>query len=261
MAWGYLDQRFADIRKEFDPAYGEETARGELVKIVDAALGAEAAARITQRVVCDLPARALLEASDGFDLLVVGARGLGGFKGLLLGSVSQKCLQHSKIPIAVVRGVRVRPRAAGDERVVVGIDGSATSRRALRWARDEAAAREATLGVVHAWHIPAAAVSPYGWVAVESAPFSEAAQELLTTAVREEVGERAVAPVAPEVVEGPAAPVLLDAAVDADLVVVGSRGHGGFTGMLLGSVAQQVARHAPCPVVVVPPESRDAPRV
>lgn len=136
--------------------------------------------------------------------------------------------------------------------IVVGVDGSEQSIPALRWAGHEAAAHGHTLRVVTAWSIPVTALSPGGL----PAPYP--ADDLLADAraAQEGVLAKADLPAGVEVehhvVEGGPAAVLLDAAEGADLVVVGTRGHGGFKGLLVGSVSHQVVGHAPCPVVVVP---------
>ncbi|HVF32604.1 MAG TPA: universal stress protein [Acidimicrobiales bacterium] len=138
-------------------------------------------------------------------------------------------------------------------RIVVGVDGSDVSRAALAFALDEARLRGARLDVVVAWHEPysAAAIAP---IATDPAVFSDAATRTLEDALASsdltgvEIGRR--------VERGGPAEALLRAAEGADLLVVGSRGHGGFTGLLLGSVSQQVVHHAPCPVVVVPLRGR-----
>jgi nucleotide-binding universal stress UspA family protein len=103
LAWGYLDQHHATPGQSFDPAYGEADAQAALDAIVAEVVGSARAATVDRKLVNDLPARALLDASEGADLLVVGARGLGGFRGLLLGSVSQQCLHHATCSVAVVR--------------------------------------------------------------------------------------------------------------------------------------------------------------
>lgn len=135
-------------------------------------------------------------------------------------------------------------------RIVVGVDGSKGSRTALEWALDEARLHQAKVTVVTAW-------SPVmtGYVAAP-APFvdptllEEAAHQLLAHAL-EDVDTAGV-PVETKVVSDAAAHALLEESEEADLVVVGSRGRGGFAGLLLGSVSQQVAHHAHCPVVIVP---------
>ena len=102
LAWGLFDQYHADGEPRFDPAYDEAAADAALAAYVDRALGAERPGEVVRRPVCDRPAPGLLAAAAGADLLVVGARELGGFRGLLLGSVSQQCAQHAACPVVVV---------------------------------------------------------------------------------------------------------------------------------------------------------------
>ncbi len=141
--------------------------------------------------------------------------------------------------------------------IVVGVDGSAGADAALRWAFEEAKLRTVSLQVVHAWTlamhgIPATGmgVVPYP-TADDVAALEEAGREILDKALAEAVGEQSGVPVDAKVVKANPAEALIDAAAQADLLVVGSRGHGGFAGLLLGSVSQQCAHHAPCPVVIV----------
>lgn len=241
MAWSYLDQHHADRSEAFDSSYGEEQARDALRARVDALAPSRP---IEQHVVCDLPARALIEAGSGADLLVVGARGMGGFKGLLLGSVSERILEHAPCPVAVVREDDLQPP---NRPVVVGIDGSETSTRALQWSARVAAVRGAPLHVVHAWHIPVAAVS----IEQVANSVESAARDVLDAALVDPA-------LAGLKVEGHlpclgAVQALLDCADAASLIVVGSRGLGRFGRALLGSTSRQLAHHAPCPFVVVPP--------
>jgi nucleotide-binding universal stress UspA family protein len=142
------------------------------------------------------------------------------------------------------------------QQIVVGLDGSPGSLTALHWAADEARAHGATLRVLAAWH-PSAVSSLPAWGVAE--PVETALAELLE-GLRETLAAEGVVAgdglaVESVVVEGHPAGALIEAATTADLVVVGRRGHGGFSGMLLGSVSQHVAAHAACPVVVVPPGS------
>ena len=155
MAWDWLNQRHVKDGKSFDPSYGEQDALAALDHYVKQALGARAG-MVELAAVCDLPARALLDASHDAALLVVGARGLGGFRGLLLGSVSQQCLHHSTCPVAIIRQDHAAAGEHDAESVVVGVDGSPTARRALAWAVEEARVRQAALEVVHVWHLPLA---------------------------------------------------------------------------------------------------------
>ena len=135
------------------------------------------------------------------------------------------------------------------QRIVVGIDGSQCSRRALHWALSEAELRNADVDVVHAWEMPVAFGTIPGEMAYDTTALEEAARATVDemVAAAQQPGVR----VEKIVTYGPAAATLLEAAKGADLVVVGSRGRGGFTGLLLGSVGQAVAHHAPCPVVIV----------
>ena len=141
------------------------------------------------------------------------------------------------------------------ERIVVGIDGSETSQRALRWALDEARLRHATVEVVHAWHQPYTAgyADGYGVPTVDPTIDSDAARQTIDRAVEAEDVTGLPAPVARIVACDGAANLILTTAKGADLVVIGSRCRGGFAGLLLGSVSHQVAHHSPCPAIIVPP--------
>ena len=138
------------------------------------------------------------------------------------------------------------------ERIVVGIDGSEASRRALNWALDEARRRHCTVDAVHAWHAPYMVGYPYAGSLDGPVTYEQAATETLDRVVDGADTSGLPAPVSRIVRMGQPAETILDQAKGADLVVVGSRGLGGFRGLLLGSVSHQVAHHAPCPVVIVP---------
>jgi nucleotide-binding universal stress UspA family protein len=258
LVWDLFNQHHADGTHRFDAEYGEDQADSALAAAVEAALGAEAAATVVRRVACDLPAPGLLAAADHADLLAVGARGRGGFHGLLLGSVSQQCLHHARAPIAIVRADNAdSPEPGGRERVVVGVDGSEPSEAALRWALDEGAARKAVVQVVHAWDAPVIYGPVAGVSGSEMGAIESGAHRLVDDMI-ERLGEEAASvEVERTVVPGGPASSLLDAAEGADLVVVGRRGRGGFGRLLLGSVSEHVARHAACAVVVVPTASGD----
>ena len=135
--------------------------------------------------------------------------------------------------------------------IVVGIDGSEPSQRALAWAADEARRHNATLRVVHAWFDPMIGnyfASPTVFV---SEAIEQAARGTLDEAVATIPNDDGALKIEPTLVHGLSASVLLREAEDADLLVVGSRGRGGFKELVLGSVSQQVMQHAPCPVVVI----------
>jgi nucleotide-binding universal stress UspA family protein len=136
--------------------------------------------------------------------------------------------------------------------VVVGTDGSEHADRALAWAGEEARLRGATVRVVTAWHVPVAAYGG-GYAPIVSPSLDEAAEagaKKVAGAAAEKLRGQGLE-VEVDVRQGQAADALVDSAKDAALLVVGSRGHGGFTNLLLGSVGQQCAHHAPCPVVIV----------
>lgn len=252
LAWGYLDQHHTIVAERFDPAYTSRDAERALESYIRAALGSERVHEIERRLVADLPARALLEASVGADLLVVGARGLGGFRGLLLGSVSQKCLHQSTVPVAVIRPDGSPTRNGQPQRVLVGVDGSSAARRALAWAIEEARSRSAVLEVLHAWQPPFVGGFPLTGEAIDFSTFETAAHDLVESATAApDVGELPCA-VERTVVCAGAASALLEASERADVVVVGARGIGGVQRLLLGSVSGQVALHSARPVVVVP---------
>ena len=181
---------------------------------------------------------------------MVGARGTGGFLGLRIGSVSEHVLQQARCPVAVVHADGRDDEAVTEERIVVGVDGSETASRALAWALDEARARNAHVRLVSAWSVPIMAYPG----AVEGADiFEKAVEEILGDAVRDADAHGLTHPIEREAVAGGAASALIDAARDATLVVVGSRGLSRARELVFGSVSHQVVHHAGCPVVVIPP--------
>lgn len=140
--------------------------------------------------------------------------------------------------------------------VVVGVDGSPQSHRALEWAITEARLRHGHVRVVTGWQFPTATIGLTG-MAAELDSVERLAHQLQRRAL---TGVRLEGvSVTTEVHEGPAAEVLLNASRDADLLVVGSHGYGGLTSLLLGSVSNQIAHHAPCPVLIVRPRPAPSP--
>jgi nucleotide-binding universal stress UspA family protein len=136
-------------------------------------------------------------------------------------------------------------------RIVVGIDGSPTSQQALLWAATEARRRDSGLDVLHGW-LPPVELYPSN-LYLDPTAFHDKAKAILDKAVESvAAGEGSPLDVRPLLLEGAAAVSLVDAASHAELLVVGSRGRGGFTGLLLGSVSRECAHRARCPVVVVP---------
>jgi nucleotide-binding universal stress UspA family protein len=140
-----------------------------------------------------------------------------------------------------------------DHRIVVGVDGSQASKDALAWAARQAQLTGASVEAIIAWHYPVVIGGmPYAPLAVlEESDFGRFAATSLSNAISAAVGKDAPVKISSTVRQGNAAQVLLDAADGADLLVLGSRGHGGFTQALLGSVSQHCVHHSPCPVVII----------
>ena len=143
------------------------------------------------------------------------------------------------------------------KRILVGVDGSPESRKALEWAGDEAVRHGSELVVLTAWSgtLPPPP-APSGTFSVQGATRTreaarEAAEGALMEMIRDVLGEDPTVLVRPRVIEGNASKLLIDLSGDADLLVVGSRGYGGFADLLLGSVSQNAVAHAKCTVVVV----------
>jgi nucleotide-binding universal stress UspA family protein len=138
---------------------------------------------------------------------------------------------------------------SGSRRIVVGVDGSASSNEALEWAGQQAELTGASIDAVTAWHWP----TSYGYPTPVASDFDPAA--VATSVLKEATtplrGAHPGIEIRTIVVEGHPAQVLVDASQDAELLVVGSRGHGEFGGMLLGSVSEFCATHAHCPVLVI----------
>lgn len=197
-------------------------------------------------------AAALVAVADDAELVVVGSRGAGGFKRLTLGSTAYRTAAHAPSPVAVIAG---DDTTADDDRpIVVGIDEAPVSRRALRWALDEAERRGAPVTVVHTYPLP---VDLAPAAAVDQRRFERAcaqARAAATDLVDRVVGAARI-PAGVEVGRvidvGPPAGALLEHA-DGGLVVVGTRGQSTFSRAVFGSVSQQVLHHADDPVVVVP---------
>ncbi|MFG2085878.1 MULTISPECIES: universal stress protein [unclassified Spirillospora] len=190
----------------------------------------------------------LVEVGKSADVIVLGPRGLGGFVGLVLGSVSAQVAAHASCPVVIARGDLDPHLDGGPGRVVVGVDGSPASRTALAMAFTEAELHGFAVHAVVAWEsVPVKDLPPLA----DEAGMREAAEARLTRLM---IPLRELHPgvdAQAEVVSGPPREVLMNASDDARLLVVGSRGLGGFRGMLLGSVSHALVEHAPCPVAVV----------
>ncbi|MCW2640742.1 MAG: UspA domain protein [Dactylosporangium sp.] len=139
-----------------------------------------------------------------------------------------------------------------DGRIVVGIDGSESSKHALRWAIRQAELTGASVDALNAWEIPLyAGVAPMIETGADIDALTKAGEQVLTETLAEVAGDHPPAVIRTRVVQGHPALALLQAAEGAELLVLGCRGYGGFVGTLLGSVSQYCVLHAACPVVVI----------
>lgn len=191
----------------------------------------------------------LVSRSAEWLLLVVGDHG-GGFAGILLGSTASQVCAHARCPVIVTRGPASRTGPYSG-RVVVGVDGSAPSRAALRFGLHEARLRGVGAVVVHAWRFPPAARDSFLATRNDGTDMETLETVVLAESlagVRERYPE---VPVKRLSAYGTAREVLLEQSAGALLLVVGSRGVGGFTGLLLGSTSQALAQHADVPVAIV----------
>lgn len=231
-----------------DAGWSDQTVRREAAAVVaEAVAQAPPGLPVTGTVVDGPVVPTLCELSEHARLVVLGQRGLGGFAGLLAGSVAVGVATHGACPVVVVRGTALPTRP-----VVVGVDDPADTDRAIGFAFEQAAARGVELVVVRAWQPP-----PVPWRSdvrplVYDVDELEAAQRRLAgealPAWQEKYSE---VEVRIRLMPGTAAHALITASADAQLVVVGSRGRGGLPGLLLGSVSRQLIHHAHCPVAVV----------
>ncbi|HET6215120.1 MAG TPA: universal stress protein, partial [Micromonosporaceae bacterium] len=236
----------------------DERARAQAM--IDQAV-AEAARTTRQPVegtVLDGAAATILcEQSRHARMLVLGSRGLGGFTGLFVGSVSVAVAVHAHGPVVVVRDGE--PALTAGRPVAVGVDESDQTRLAIGFAMEEAAARGVGLLAVRAWASP-----PVPWrsdvrpLVEDVAELETAERHELSEAMRSWRDKHPTVAVTTRLVAADARHALTAVSHDAQLVVVGSRGRGGFAGLLLGSVSQHLLHHATCPVAVVRESSSGA---
>ncbi len=203
------------------------------------------------------PASVLTELSEDADMIVIGSRGGGGFADRFLGTVSSAVPAHAKCPVVIVPVHKSGRPFTPVERIVVGTDGSDVASTALTKAVDEAVLWNADLTVISAVPI-ATGIGMMSWM-----PATVDREELMADiclsmdrSIADAVGDREVQ-VARHALDGSPAALLTEFSTAVDLVVVGTRGRGGFAGMLLGSTSQTVLNHSTCPVMTVPSRHRD----
>ncbi|GGU50446.1 universal stress protein [Lentzea flava] len=227
----------------------EEQAQDWLTEAVAAARAVAPGVEVTTEVVGDAVNHLLIEESRDARLMVLGSQGLGNVTGLLVGSTALALASHGKCPLVVVRGAEV---PGGP--VVAGVDGSPTSEAALAFAFEAASMRECPLTVVMCWQDfmveSAYTATPLtvDWGQVESEE-----QRLLAQRLAGWQEKYPDVPVHRVVVRDRPVRALMRYGAEARLVVVGSHGHGGFAGMLLGSTSQALVYNAPCPLAIVRP--------
>ncbi|MFF1278442.1 universal stress protein [Streptomyces marokkonensis] len=244
------------------PPGGPPSARATAEHVVATAAGRarrrDPRIEVSTAVLPEDAARALLRAGDNAAFLVVGSRGRGTVKGLLLGSVGLAVAARAHCPVIVVRGDPAG-LAGTHERILLGAGDPGTSGEAARFAFREAEARGCALDVVRAWRCPAYETLDHPAPAGEpERRHKERASALLDAALREPIAAHPGVRVRRATVEGPASKVLVLRSAAADLVVVGARRHRGHAGLQLGRASHTLLHHAECPVAVVPEVSRPA---
>jgi nucleotide-binding universal stress UspA family protein len=213
---------------------------------------------IEQVEVTGYPVPVLLGESAHAEIVVLGDRGLGGFTGLLIGSVAVEVTAHASCPVIVVRGSEPDRTGPRPEPVVVGVDGSPTSEAATAFAFEAASLRRVPLVAVHVWRdvlVDATMAPLLDWDVIDSDE-----REVLAERLAGWTEKYPDVPVRRLVARDRPARALVEESGRAQLVVVGSRGRGGFHGLLLGSVSQALLHHAHCPVAVVRSSRGDEPR-
>ena len=195
------------------------------------------------------PAPALLEASETADTAIAGARGMSAARGVFMGSVSVQVAAHARCPVVIVHDT---PAPGAGSPVVVGVDGSEVSSSAIAYAFEQASSRGVGLTVVHAWwldHVEDAAAAAI-WT-VDWQTFAVEEQALVAESLAGWQEKYPDVAVRRHSVRGLPVEALIRQSQSACLVVVGTRGRGGFGGLLLGSVSQGVMNRAKCPVAIV----------
>ena len=204
------------------------------------------------------PIDMLLDISQDVTMIVMGSRGLGGFSGMVMGSVSAAVVSHAKCPVIVVREESDVSTATKYGPVVVGVDGTGVAEKAIEMAFAEASARKAPLRAVHTWIDMQVQASLAGLNAAQKQweEIEEDQKRLLAERISGYKDKYPDVEVEQIITRDRPVRALADASEDAQLLVVGSHGRGGFRGMLLGSTSRALLQEAPCPLMVVRPESK-----
>ncbi len=204
---------------------------------------------VTGEIVPGGAAKALLDQARDASMIVLGGHGLGTVAGLLLGSTALQVVSHTPVPAVVVRDLEPMPR----QEIAVGVDGPPIGEPALAFAFEEASRRRARLRLVHVWADPGTVVVGGMTPLVYDADLvAEEHTQRLNDALTTWRDKYPDVEVVIEVVHGRPVPILAGVSARADLLVVGTRGRGGFAGLVLGSVSHGLLHHAHCPLAVVP---------
>jgi len=201
---------------------------------------------ITGTAVVGHPIAEVEEASRHADLLVLGAHSGSKFAGSFFGTRAVKVAATAHCPVAVIPKTDTVPNAG----VVVGVDGSEASKRAIAFAAEEASRRGVPLVAVYAWMPPLTPGLEYLWSEELVESQRSTAEEAIAIGVAGLAERYPDLEVRREIVQSPPVGALVDAAEGAELLVVGSRGRGGLSRLLLGSVSHGVLQALPCPVIV-----------
>lgn len=234
-----IDPTLAEVMKE----------RGEQIAAQGRDLVADSGVQVSAEAMVGPAASALVGASDDADLLVTGSHSKRGVAEILLGSTSSQVATHSKCPTVVVR-----PKPVSHGRLGVAIDGSEPGQRALEFAFDQASRRGWKLLVIHAWDVHVvgfdvdASTYPKGGIIDEVKDAEDRLSSEVLAGYRDRYPD---VEIEFHLGRGHADNVVLEASDECDLLVVGSRGHGGFASLMLGSVSNRVLHHAECSVAVV----------
>jgi nucleotide-binding universal stress UspA family protein len=230
----------------------EEQGRAWLEEARAAARAAAPDVEVTTEVVCCGAGALLIELSKSARTVVIGSRGLGTVTGLAVGSTAVALAAHAQSPVVVVRG-----NAVPDGPVVVGVDGSPTSEAALAFAFEESSLRNTSLtAVMTVTDFAADSAYVLSRLGIDWGQVEEDERRLLAQRLagwQEKYPDVVVNRIA---LRDRPVRALMRYGAEAQLLVVGSHGHGGFAGMLLGSTSQALVHHAPCPLAIVRPPKR-----
>lgn len=244
-----VDPRVREVR-DWLRSSGQEVVDGAVALARERAPGVA----VSAEMVPGGPSKALIEAGGAAEMVVVGCHGAGTLTGLVLGSVALQVATHAPCPIVIVRHLEPHPV----REVVVGADGSASCQAAIGFAFAEAALRRARLRAVLAWTHPAPAVpADVRPVVFDPALVADEEERVLAESLAGWQERFPDVEVVRDVVRGRAPRVLAAASAGVELLVVGTRGRGGFPGLMLGSVSHAMLHHARCPLAIVPPQRAD----